>query len=69
MTAEGLKKRPDDVLYQAETSRLKNLYCKVVYDCVLNDIHKFILAFGMLSKEGIYEVEVGFWSAVLERNL
>ena len=34
-------KRPHDGLYQAESSHLKNLYCKAVYDCVLNNIQCF----------------------------
>jgi hypothetical protein len=32
------KQRRGYGLYQAETSRLKNLYCKFLYDSVLNNV-------------------------------
>jgi len=36
-----MKQMPDDGLYQAETSRLKTLHYKVVFDTILNDIYCF----------------------------
>jgi len=36
-----MKQMPDDGFYQAETSRLKTLHCKVVFDSTLNEIDWF----------------------------
>jgi hypothetical protein len=36
-----MKQMADDGFYQAETSRLKTLHYKVVFDSTLNDIYWF----------------------------